>query len=175
MEVGSAWRRQRWNLRSSWKPLQSGLEWLNLAEFGIVRVAEKSGRRAAALQNAPLRNYAGRSTSRRVRWLREPLERANPAIARVYARRQKNSRLVRRRRSIETNSLSKTAPRMELLCQELFEPVFFGTSARGRSIKPRLGEESGENPCCSGNRKGFHGFAPIRKTAVVGKKQRYPH
>ncbi len=38
-----------------------------------------------------------------------------------------------------------------------------------------LAEEIGENPCCSGNREGLDGFAPIRMTAGIRKKQRYPH
>src|SRR5208282_2763496 len=42
-------------------------------------------------------------------------------------------------------------------------------------IQPMLAEEIGENPCCSGNREGLDGFAPIRMTAGIGKKQRNPH
>ena len=34
-------------------------------------------------------------------------------------------------------------------------------------IKAILAEEIGENPCCSGNRKGFGDFAPIRMIAGI--------
>src|ERR1700722_4023930 len=49
------------------------------------------------------------------------------------------------------------------------------TSSRATAIKPILAEEISENPCCSGNREGLGGFAPIRMTVWIGKKQRYPH
>ena len=49
------------------------------------------------------------------------------------------------------------------------------TSSRAMVIKPILAEEISENPCCSGNREGLGGFAPIRMTAGIRKKQRYPH
>jgi hypothetical protein len=42
-------------------------------------------------------------------------------------------------------------------------------------IRARLAEEIGENPDCAGNREGFGDFAPIRVTAGIGEKQRYPH
>lgn len=71
-QAGCAWHRQRRNSRPSWKPLQSGFEWLSLGKDRVVRAAEKSGSRAAALQNLPLENYAGRGTSYGVRRLREP-------------------------------------------------------------------------------------------------------
>ena len=34
-------------------------------------------------------------------------------------------------------------------------------------IKPILAEEISENPCCSGNREGLDGFAPIRMTVGI--------
>jgi hypothetical protein len=49
------------------------------------------------------------------------------------------------------------------------------TSSRAMVIKPILAEEIGEYPCCSGNREGLDGFAPIRMTAGSRKQQRYPH
>ena len=49
------------------------------------------------------------------------------------------------------------------------------TSSRAIVIKPILAEEISENPRCSGNREGFGGFAPIRMTVGIRKKQRYPH
>src|SRR5579859_2011193 len=42
-------------------------------------------------------------------------------------------------------------------------------------FKANLAEEISENPCCSGNREGLGGFAPIRMTAGIRKKQRHPH
>jgi hypothetical protein len=48
-------------------------------------------------------------------------------------------------------------------------------SSRAMVVKPLLAEEIRENPCCSGNRESFDGFAPIRMTAGIRKKQRYPH
>ena len=42
-------------------------------------------------------------------------------------------------------------------------------------IKPILAEEISKNPCCSGNREGLSGFAPIRMIVGIRKKQRYPH
>src|SRR5208282_1399937 len=49
------------------------------------------------------------------------------------------------------------------------------TSSRAMVIQSVLAEEISENPCCSGNREGLDGFAPIGMTAGIGKKQRYPH
>src|ERR1700728_3658977 len=49
------------------------------------------------------------------------------------------------------------------------------TSSRATAIKPILAEEISENPCCSGNREGLGGFAPIRMIVGIGNKQRHPH
>jgi hypothetical protein len=41
-------------------------------------------------------------------------------------------------------------------------------------VRPILAEEISENPCRSGNREGLGEFAPIRMTAGIREKQRYP-
>src|SRR5260370_39551223 len=42
-------------------------------------------------------------------------------------------------------------------------------------VKPKRAEKISENPCRSGNREGLGEFAPIRMTAGIREKQRYPH
>ena len=49
------------------------------------------------------------------------------------------------------------------------------TSSWAMVMKPELAEEIRENPCCSGNREGLCGFAPIRMIVGIRNKQRYPH
>src|SRR5580692_11873386 len=48
-------------------------------------------------------------------------------------------------------------------------------SSRAKVFQAILAEEINDNPCCSGNREGLDGLAPIRMVAGIGKQQRYPH